>query len=237
MKKVCAKTKPNSTIEKISVSGYSYHFTELMHVENPEFKTATIAVDGEVKPLLSVGHEYDLKSNIIEKLPSIFHDNKPNDDEKYIVIVGREGNNRVTKYIKKTYINNVVNLDKYKIFLPKASGIGSFGESLGQLLLAKPGMGHTETFFSIGKCDTEIEAAHLQLYLKSKFARCMLSVLKKTQNITPRNFKYVPLQNFTPSSDIDWSKSIHEIDLQLYRKYGLDEKEIEFIETHVKEMV
>ena len=46
----------------------------------------------------------------------------------------------------------------------------------------------------------------------------------------------IPLQDFTPNSDIDWSKSIHEIDLQLYRKYGLDEKEIEFIESHVKEM-
>ena len=65
----------------------------------------------------------------------------------------------------------------------------------------------------------------------------MLSVSKKTQMITPRNFIYVPLQDFTENSDIDWSKSIHEIDLQLYRKYGLDEKEIEFIETHVKEMV
>lgn len=39
-----------------------------------------------------------------------------------------------------------------------------------------------------------------------------------------------------PHSDIDWSKSVHEIDLQLYRKYGLDEKEIAFIESHVKEM-
>lgn len=64
----------------------------------------------------------------------------------------------------------------------------------------------------------------------------MLGVLKITQHLTPAVWKCVPLQDFTPSSDIDWSKSIHEIDLQLYRKYGLDENEIEFIETHVKEM-
>ena len=49
-------------------------------------------------------------------------------------------------------------------------------------------------------------------------------------------WKYVPLQNFTPNSDIDWSQSVADIDRQLYAKYGLDEKEIEFIETHVKEM-
>ena len=49
-------------------------------------------------------------------------------------------------------------------------------------------------------------------------------------------WRYVPLQDFTPSSDIDWTKSIPEIDQQLYTKYGLDENEIQFIETHVKEM-
>jgi len=35
---------------------------------------------------------------------------------------------------------------------------------------------------------------------------------------------------------IDWDTSIHEIDLQLYAKYGLTDEEIDFIETHVKEM-
>ena len=46
----------------------------------------------------------------------------------------------------------------------------------------------------------------------------------------------VPLQDFTSNSDIDWTKSIHEIDEQLYRKYNLSKDEIEFIETKVKEM-
>lgn len=65
----------------------------------------------------------------------------------------------------------------------------------------------------------------------------MLSILKITQDNNRDTWKMVPLQDFTSSSDIDWSKSIAEIDQQLYAKYGLDEKEIEFIETHVKEMV
>lgn len=45
------------------------------------------------------------------------------------------------------------------------------------------------------------------------------------------------MQDFTPASDIDWSQSIPDIDRQLYVKYGLDESEIAFIESHVKEMV
>ena len=73
-------------------------------------------------------------------------------------------------------------------------------------------------------------------YIKTRFARTLLGILKITQDLNAEKWKYVPLQDFTPASDIDWSKSIHEIDLQLYRKYGLDEKEIEFIESHVKEM-
>ncbi|MDY3868510.1 MAG: hypothetical protein SOZ52_04005 [Pyramidobacter sp.] len=64
----------------------------------------------------------------------------------------------------------------------------------------------------------------------------MLGILKATQHNSPEKWKYVPLQNFTPASDIDWSKSVAEIDAQLYRKYGLDEREINFIESHVKDM-
>ena len=44
------------------------------------------------------------------------------------------------------------------------------------------------------------------------------------------------MQNFKPDSDIDWTKSIHDVDLQLYRKYKLDAEEVAFIEKNVKEM-
>ena len=37
-------------------------------------------------------------------------------------------------------------------------------------------------------------------------------------------------------SDIDWSKNVTQIDQQLYKKYGLDEREIKFIEEKVREM-
>ena len=46
----------------------------------------------------------------------------------------------------------------------------------------------------------------------------------------------VPLQEFTSNSDIDWSKSIPDIDQQLYRKYGLSQDEINFVETKVQAM-
>lgn len=64
----------------------------------------------------------------------------------------------------------------------------------------------------------------------------MLGVKKATQHTAKSVWKYVPLQDFSAHSDIDWSRSIHEIDLQLYKKYGLSPDEIDFIESHVKEM-
>lgn len=73
-------------------------------------------------------------------------------------------------------------------------------------------------------------------YILSKFTRALLGVLKVTQGNKPETWSYVPLQDFSSNSDIDWSQSIPEIDQQLYRKYGLSEEEINFIETHVKEM-
>jgi hypothetical protein len=46
----------------------------------------------------------------------------------------------------------------------------------------------------------------------------------------------VPLQDFTITSDIDWSKPIPDIDQQLYAKYNLDADEIAFIEAQIKPM-
>ena len=64
----------------------------------------------------------------------------------------------------------------------------------------------------------------------------MLGVLKITQDNTRDKWAKVPLQDFTSSSDIDWTQSVVEIDAQLYKKYGLSQEEIDFIESKVKAM-
>ena len=70
----------------------------------------------------------------------------------------------------------------------------------------------------------------------SRFVRFLLFQLTSTQHISKDKFKYVPIQNLNNTSDIDWSKSVAEIDQQLYAKYGLDESEIAFIESKIKVM-
>ena len=103
-------------------------------------------------------------------------------------------------------------------------------------VIAKPNEGYTQTFIGIGSFDNRTEAENALKYVKTKFARVMLGILKITQDNNRDTWRMVPLQDFTRASDLDWSKSIPEIDQQLYAKYGLDESEIRFIETHAKEM-
>jgi hypothetical protein len=94
----------------------------------------------------------------------------------------------------------------------------------------------TETYIVIDALETEMEAFNLYKYIKSKFSRFLISQLTSTQHITKGNYALVPLQDYSSASDIDWSKSIPEIDRQLYAKYGLTEEEIGFIESIIKPM-
>ena len=188
----------------------------------------------EAREVLSEGNMNVLGTNIFESVPQAFSGEK--DSEHSIKVVGRTNNSRTQRYINSSYISEPDNLYKYKIFLPKAIGTGKFGEKFPESIIEGKGVAHTQSFVSIGAFNTEEEAQNCWKYLKTKFARCMLHVLKSTQDATPSKWKYVPLQDFTSASDIDWSKSVAEIDQQLYAKYGLDEHEVEFIETKVKAM-
>ena len=73
-------------------------------------------------------------------------------------------------------------------------------------------------------------------YLKTRLVRFMIAQLAATQHLSKEKFRFVPLQDFSPASDIDWSGSVAEVDRQLYAKYGLTEEEIAFIEKMIKPM-
>ena len=157
-------------------------------------------------------------------------------------IYGRQNNDRAIRFVKREFIIAPDNVDCYKIFIACADGAaGTIGKPVPARICGAPtigdiGVGSTESFLSIGAFSNRIDAEHAYCFMKTKFMRFMLGILKATQAITPQKFKYVPLQDFTSKSDIDWSKSIPEIDEQLYNKYGLSPEERDFIETHVKEM-
>jgi hypothetical protein len=185
------------------------------------------------KDRLSSGHLYDITSNIFEKLPELFTETQ---QEGYVGFYGRLNNERCYRWINRNLIDNHENLDFYKVILPKSNGSGSLGEVLTNPIVGRPLIGHTQTFISIGKFETEEEAEALLKYIKTRLLRTLLGILKVTQDNKKSVWAYIPLQDFTPNSDIDWSKSVAEIDQQLYKKYGLSQDEQDFIESMIKPM-
>lgn len=196
---------------------------DALYKENPDLKNM----------IGSGGKEKRLTTSIF-KLP-IFSKNETSDEN--IKIWGIEGSNtRTYRYIKESYLATDDLLNSYKVLVPASNGSGSLGETLSTPLIGEPLIGFTQTFIAIGKYDNLLEAENTLKYVKTKFARVMLGTLKVTQHNHASTWKNVPLQDFTANSDIDWTKSIAEIDQQLYQKYNLSQDDIDFIETHVKEM-
>ena len=71
-------------------------------------------------------------------------------------------------------------------------------------------------------------------YIQTRFTRFLLMLAVSSINLSPDKFQFIPLQDFTEKSDIDWNRTIFEIDQQFYRKYKLSDEEIYFIEKMVK---
>ena len=224
LKKVALQTNFQS-MTTIMFTAYSYRITDKLYDDYPEAKNK-----------MSNGHANDMKSNVFERIPEAFHSTKPDDNQSYVRILGRINNNRVIKWIRKDYVGDVKNLNSYKVFLSGAFGTGKYGEKISSPILGDPGLGSTETFLSVGNFTSREEALNLIKYLESKFARALLGIAKSTQANTPEKWKYVPVQDFGPNSDLDWSQPIADIDQQLYKKYKLDSQEIDFIEANVQPM-
>lgn len=224
LKKVRSIT--TSYMDSIITPNTSYKYSSLIYEENPELR---LRVSG--------GSVRYLASSVFDTFREIFFDDKPDDGKRYAKIYGRQNNERVTKFIREDYLLPPESYWKYKVLVPASNGSGAIGEVLSTPLIGTPLIGHTETFISIGSFDNKSEADNLLKYIKTKFARAMLGTLKITQSNKSKDvWRNIPSQDFTANSDIDWSKSIPEIDQQLYRKYGLTDEEIDFIETHVKPM-
>ena len=124
------------------------------------------------------------------------------------------------------------------MFVPFSNGAsGTIGDTPARMIskpvLGYPGDGMTQTFIGFGYLDTEQEGEALFKYIKSKFCRALLGILKVTQGNKSETWQYVPLQDFSLHSDINWSKTISEIDKQLYAKYNLSDNEIKFIEEKI----
>ena len=228
-------------------TGTFIQFTELASIYD---KVAPDVKKGAIQSIMSVRKPYGFSTDIIGNykkygLPEMYNKRQHDSDlEMWGLLHGK----RTLVYLPSDYPIptyplglNSITFKKWKIFVPKAYGCGALGEEIPTPILGTPILGTpiqicAETFIQFGAWDTELEARAALYYLKTKFFRILVGILKTTQDSPSRVYQLVPLQDFTANSDIDWTKSITEIDRQLYRKYGLTDEEVNFIETHVKPM-
>ena len=213
-------------------------FPELVSIIQKIFTEPVSAASSSMRTLVSSRNPFGFVSDLFTKnnegVSRISEEKQADDD---YLVHGLIKNKRETRYIPNSELKkNIEGAKSYKVFLPRANGSGVFGEIFSTPMIGTPMTICTDTFLQVGQFDNELQAANLLKYIKTKFFRAMVGV-KKTAVFNYRDcFTFVPLQDFTANSDIDWTKSIPEIDQQLYHKYGLTDEEIDFIETHVKPM-
>jgi len=150
------------------------------------------------------------------------------------------GKGKQVGYVQKDEIKKNINwIDKYKVYTPRANNIGTeLNDDNLNTFVGEKNTICTESYIVVGvnlELD-KLSSSNICKYFTTKFARFMHSVGKASQDATSKTYKFIPLQNFTSNSDIDWTKSIQEIDKQLCKKYKLNKKEIEFIESMIKNM-
>lgn len=157
-------------------------------------------------------------------------------DDNSVALYYVEDLKRCIAYVDRHSIKkNYQDIDKPKAFIPEAGGSGNDTKVLGNPEYAPANSVCSQSYLYAAFSSDE-EAINFTKYIRTRFLRVLVSAKKITQHATNRVYSYVPLQDFTNRSDIDWNKSIHEIDQQLYAKYNLSEDEVEFIEKMIKPM-
>ncbi len=220
-----------ASLERLGITtSRTYRYTDKLYEDYPD-----------ARALRPEGNTALLNTNTFEQFAFLYHADKPADGNEYARVFGLAGRSRAYRWIRRDYLTGPEGFDKFKVIVPKARGhLGTLGNEpalvVGAPLVGEPGVAVTQSFITIGAFDDEATADACLKYVKSKFARALLGVLKATQDNPAKVWKYVPLQDFTSESDIDWSKPIPQIDQQLYAKYGLDFEEIAFIEAKLKPM-
>lgn len=143
------------------------------------------------------------------------------------------GARRTIGYISpKIITKNKAAVNKYKLFFTTSYSTNAFNPP--GTIIGEQNSVCTETFLLIGPFDTEIEQKNCYKYICTNFFKALLFFGRGTMQVSQDVFRFVPLQNFTSSSDIDWNKSVPEINNQLSAKYRLINEEISFIESMIK---
>jgi len=182
-----------------------------------------ILAEGEesITSILAVDKEFGWTSNFDD-----FHDTMLKNDVP--LHYGKQGKRLVGYINRKNVMKSAHLIDTWKVMIPQAGSDG--GQRIPDVVLGKPFVAsspsvctQTYLFFYV---ENEDAAKSVQSYLQTRFFRFLVSLRKNTQHATRSTYTWVPVQDWTRN----WS------DKDLYKKYGLTNDEIAFIESMIRPM-
>ena len=136
-------------------------------------------------------------------------------------------NQRIGWISREDITTNSEWIDEWKVLMTRVQGTSAAVETkfLSKPIIAEPGTACTETYLVAGRFATKLEAMHCAKYLRTRFVRFLVSLRKPTQDAARGVYGFVP----------DLPLNGEWTDAKLYKRYGLTEDEIAFIESQVAE--
>ena len=162
---------------------------------------------------------------------------RTSDDQIEMYYTGNGIRGGAIAYIDRSYVCASTDLiDKHKIYINSVSDnmLAFPYKVLYPAFYGAPGTVCTESYMVIGPIKGEQYSKAVIDYLATKFVKALVLQCKTSQTTYKRVYKFVPSQDFTENSDIDWSKSVENINRQLYKKYNLSDSEIDYIERMIQ---
>jgi site-specific DNA-methyltransferase (adenine-specific) len=139
------------------------------------------------------------------------------------------GGGRVEKWVDpKKVTKNHAAVRRWKVLIPSAYGERGVipARVLSAPIISEPRSVCTLTYLFIGPFEGRAECESMTSYLRTRFARFLISLRKISQHTTFGTYSWLPVQEWNHA----WT------DAELYEKYGITADEQAYIETMIKEM-
>lgn len=182
--------------------------------------------ENSFEELVSGDTPFGLATNFLDYKPNV----SPSVGE--VRLYANRGTTRVRGAMsRELVVKNTGLIDVWKIFLPVA-GSGRERERTGvdmvsgPSLIGEPGSVCTQTYLVAGPLETEEEAKYAETYLRTRFARFLISLRKPAQHVFRAMYRWVPLQTW----DRKWT------DAELYEKYAITVDEQAYIVSMIRAM-
>lgn len=190
------------------------------------------------KEIVSLTQPYGIRKDLFnspERYPSAHLSETPFEGSvKIYGVKGIKGGAKRTEgYITSTPITkNGSTVDMYKLFFTTSYSTNATNPP--SAIVGEKNEICTETFLLVGPFSTKIEQMNCKKFFDTNFFKILLFFGRGTMQVSRDVFRFVPLQDFSANSDIDWSEEVENIDKQLYKKYRFSDTEITFIESIIK---